>query len=148
MKTLSVILEWIALAVVAVIICTMIALAAHGQELPNAPSRHMGEFYAAWSYYGAAMVADGLVSHKWAGTGQHPCGWEGNSMFARPNGTFKTGKYFAVNVPLFVGLGAVNYIIRKKAPNNWATRLFTVAFPLGQGTHHAVNVIGWARLCG
>ena len=142
MKRLSEITAWAVLIILAIAILT---IAAHGQALPEAP--HMGEFRAAWTFYGVALVSDGVMSRQWAGIGSNPCGWEGNRSFARPNGTFNTGKYFAVNGAMFVGIGTASYLLRKHVRDHWYIRVLTVAFPIVQGTHHAVNAVNWARNC-
>lgn len=135
-------------------ILVICSLAAHGQDLVDGPKpqRPMWDFYSAWGAWGGLMVADGALSAHWAGRGPSPCAWEGNQSFARPDGTFRSGKYYLENGLIGGGLFAINFVIRKKAPpniaNHWAVRALGVFFPVYRGQQHARNVVSWVHLCG
>ncbi len=116
------------------------------EELPNAPS---WDLYVGHGIALGSIIADGYVSSKWAGTGEHPCAFEANEFWRKTDGGFRTKRYFAVNLSIWGATFAASYFIRRGAPNSKIVRWLTSAvFPATEAVQHIPQTVAWFRLCG
>lgn len=129
------ILLWFVLVLLIAVIVFAAFQDASGQEIPDAPKPQIftKAFVVTEVIHWGGVIGDGwssssLINHS-------RCADESNPAFRNPNGTFKTGKYFAINGAIAGTVTVIHAIVNWKTHDKTARAVMGILVT-GNGLYH------------